>query len=69
MPGTGRRRRSILAIAGDLIQTAVKNGAKGIQGIGADVFVLSEAVQLPGTDLVIPDQFVLRDPLFPHGFP
>lgn len=56
-------------IVRDIADVTAEDAAKNLQRMGADAFVALEAGDLPGTDVVLFDEGILRDALFPHHAP
>ena len=48
----------------NVFQPAIKDGAELVEGVGVDVGVLPQSVQLPGTEAVLLDEGILGDLLF-----
>ena len=72
---SGRFGHSVLKliIVGDvfhnILDFALKNIAKLIDGIDFYILIMSQAVDLGTIHIIVGVQIVLRDALLPHGFP
>ena len=53
----------------NVLHLAVEDPAKDLNGVGADAFVALEPGQLTGTDVVLLDERVLKDPSVLHNVP
>lgn len=54
---------------GNIADIAVQNAAKNLQRMGADAFISLQACDLAGTDVILLDQRILRNPLLLHRHP
>ena len=52
-----------------IFNAAVQNLAEHLDRMGANVFVVLEARDLAGTDMLFIDERILSHALFAHGFP
>lgn len=56
-------------IGSHIFQPTVQNAAELVEGVGADIPVFAQSVQLAGADFVFFDKFILRDAFFLHRLP
>ena len=54
----------VRVVGGHIFQPTVQNAAELVEGVGADIPVFSQSVQLACADFVFFDEFILREAFF-----
>lgn len=59
----------VRVVGSHIFQPTVQNAAELVEGVGADIPVFAQSVQLASADFVFFDKFILRDAFFSSSSP